>query len=244
MLWPGFAYSLSLDTSELVAAAFLLGALLAAPTTAVGGRPARCSPLAVLTRDTTAVVPFGRRRSPGPGGRRREEPATADDADAGRRRRPARRCSPGWQLLQRARFGSLPLTSSGDNNLSAPVRRAVDQLGDGAPAERRAEAFRLLSIIGLVALLGAAPAWCWPRARDPARCRAASPGSPPCAVVLVLNAYLWSGATAFMRAATEAGLLSILCSSGRRRPPAGRGRRRAWARLWLLTAVAQVGKLG
>jgi len=61
--------------------------------------------------------------------------------------------------------------------------------------------------------------------------------------VLLLNAYLWSGATAFMRAATEAGLLSVLllirvaprrllllCGSG-------------LGALWLLTAVAQITKL-
>ena len=64
------------------------------------------------------------------------------------------------------------------------------------------------------------------------------------AVVVVLNAYLWSGATAFMRAATEAGLLSILLVV-RRAPErlaavvgAGLGG------LWLLTTVAQVAKLG
>ena len=62
-------------------------------------------------------------------------------------------------------------------------------------------------------------------------------------VVLLLNAYLWSGATAFMRAATEAGLLSILLLV--RQAPvrllvlAGAG----LGGLWLLTAVAQLSKL-
>ena len=64
------------------------------------------------------------------------------------------------------------------------------------------------------------------------------------AVVLVLNAYLWSGATAFMRAASEAGLLSILLlvrsAPSRLLVAAGGG----LGALWLLTAIAQVGKLG
>src|SRR5690606_8107269 len=57
-LWPGFAYSLSMDTSELVASAFALGGLLAlrhrrwVPAALLFGA-------AVITRDTTAVVPAG-----------------------------------------------------------------------------------------------------------------------------------------------------------------------------------------
>jgi hypothetical protein len=59
----------------------------------------------------------------------------------------------------------------------------------------------------------------------------------------VLNAYLWSGATAFMRAATEAGLLSILlllrAAPTRLLTAAGIG----LGGLWLLTAAAQLGKV-
>src|SRR5690606_21819984 len=111
-----------------------------------------------------------------------------------------------WQLVQRARFGSLPLTSSGDNNLSAPLGGLVEQLTEVLPPGGGTEAFRLLSIVGLVALLvRAAVVW---------RSSKVEPGErlawvPAVLVVAVLNAYLWSGATAFMRAGTEAAMLSV-----------------------------------
>lgn len=262
-LWPGFAYSLSLDTSELVASTFVLGGLLAL-------RHRRWVPAAlllvaaVLTRDTTAVVPAGvalagawawvaARRSH-PGGEPAGDPDEAGDAarraDAGSRAALATAAvgaTPlvafsGWQLLQRARFGSLPLTSSGDNNLSAPLAGLAEQLPDLLPPDGGEAAFRLVCAAGLLALLGAA-GWCWRRSTAPLAERVA--WVPAVLVVLVLNAYLWSGATAFMRAATEAGLLStlVLLGTTRRRrllPLLGLG----LAGLWALTAVAQLSKLG
>lgn len=302
VLWPGFAYSLSLDTSELVASAFLLGGLLALRHRRwlLGGLLLTA---AVLTRDTTAGVPFGvavtgawlwwsTRRGPssvtlsgsvggapavahaapspvgvGPVLRRDEwvgrRPASmggvppsidsepGDPVQAGGRQ-------PGsdvnllvagglplmafaaWQLVQRSRFGSLPLTSSGDNNLSAPLTGLADQMGKLLPPSGGEEAFRLISVVGLVALVIAA-AWCWRRSAATLAERVA--WLPAVAVVVVLNAYLWSGATAFMRAATEVGLLStlLILGSPRRRllPLAGLG----LAGLWALTAVAQLSKL-
>ncbi|MBX3285061.1 MAG: hypothetical protein KF703_06935 [Actinobacteria bacterium] len=278
VLWPGFAYSLSLDTSELVASAFVLGGLLAL-------RHRRWAPAAalmvaaVLTRDTTAVVPFGaaaagawawwadRRSAEGPTGEaladrnvdagKPDRPVASGASDAGA---PTAGLAPSpsapvawmavgavplvafgaWQLLQRSRFGALPLTSSGDNNLSAPLGGLIDQLGSMLPPGGGDEAFRLLSILGLAALLGTA-AWCWRRSDAPLPERVA--WLPAVAVVVLLNAYLWSGATAFMRAATEAGLLSILVLLGSRKagllPLVATG----LGGLWLLTAVAQLSKL-
>ena len=242
-LWPGFAYSLSLDTSELVASAFVLGGLLAL-------RHRRCVPAAallvaaVLTRDTTAVVPFGVAAagawtwwSARRGGA--EHPTHDGIAWLAVGAVPLAGFG-AWQLLQRSRFGSLPLTSSGDNNLSAPLGGLVDQLGQLLPPGGGDELFRLLSAIGLVTLLAAA-AWAWRRSTAPLPERVA--WVPAVVVVLLLNAYLWSGATAFLRAATEAGLLSILVilgTSGRRLVPlTGLG----LGGLWLLTAVAQLSKL-
>lgn len=283
VLWPGFAYSLSLDTSELVASAFLLSGLLAL-------RHRRWVPgallltAAVLTRDTTAVVPFGvaatgawlwwsGRRSAPPvpeqtasaavvpsggdgsgaavdrpgavlGGTRGAHGSTEVDADTGGGLLLAGGLPlvafSAWQLLQRSRFGALPLTSSGDSNLSFPMAGLVDQLVASLPPDGADEAFRLISLAGLVLLIGAA-AWCWRGSVPPLAERVA--WVPAVLVVLVLNAYLWSGATAFMRAATEAGLLSTLLvlGSSRRRllPLAGVG----LAGLWALTAVAQLSKL-
>jgi hypothetical protein len=264
VLWPGFAYSLSLDTSELVASTFLLGGLLLLRR--------RQWPLAgmafaaaVITRDTTAVVPFGVLVA---GAwlflRARAEPTTTpagDDATAAAsaptvgRRTPEADLRIGlviagwtalfdfgiWQLVQRARFHQLPLTSSGDNNLSAPLGGLAKELGHVLPPSGGAEAFRLVSIVGLVALLAVAGA-VWQRSEAPLAERVA--WIPAVGVIVVLNAYLWSGATAFMRAATEAGLLSILVILGSKRERlvalAGVG----LGGLWLLTAASQVAKLG
>lgn len=299
-LWPGFAYSLSLDTSELVASTFLLGGLLAI-------RHHRWIPsaalltAAVLTRDTTAVVPAGlalagawtwwsirshdqpattTSKTPsasadhevdgievdgievdGAGGRDAHRPSAAPDGG----RSPAGFgllvagvvplvAFVAWQVIQRARFGELPLTSSGDNNLSFPLAGLVDQLGQALPPSGGDDLFRLVCIVGLVLLFGAA-GWVLadgrsaPASGDRLAVRRASWTTwiLAVAVVVVLNAYLWSGATAFMRAATEAGLLSTLVLLG------GRGRHAdrllalagiGLGALWLLTAGAQLAKLG
>jgi hypothetical protein len=235
VLWPGFAYSLSLDTSELMAAALLLGGLLALRHQRWVLTAALLT-AAVITRDTTTVVPFALVLAALVRRQHRTEQLVAGAVPLA--------AFAGWQLLQRARFGSLPLTSSGDNNLSAPLGGLVDQLGTLLPPSGGAEAFRLISVIGLVALLSAA-GWVLVRFRSrpflPDAEQIAWLGSV--AVVVVLNAYLWSGATAFMRAATEAGLLSILLlvrgPSQRLLAAAGIG----LGGLWLLTAVAQLGKV-
>ena len=240
-LWPGFAYSLSLDTSELVASAFLLGGLLAlrARRWIVA---ALALSAAVLTRDTTTVVPFGVLLAGSwaarPSGQ--DRPAGARTAAAGA---AALATFAGWQLVQRARFGQLPLTSSGDNNLSGPLAGLAHELGRALPPSSGEDAFRLACTTGLLGLL-AVSAWVLLRAR-PLRIDAETVSwAGATAVVVLLNAYLWSGATAFMRASTEAGLLSLLILL--------RGRDR-WALrlcsagvtgLWLLTVAAQLSKVG
>lgn len=271
VLWPGFAYSLSLDTSELVASAFLLGGLLAL-------RRRRWLPAtllltaAVLTRDTTAGVPFGVAVAGAwlwwtarPGARRAdpdEQRGADDQPDAiGPANVATTGAGPdrgtgapqllaggaalvmfgGWQLLQRNRFRSLPITSSGDNNLSGPLAGLADQLGKLLPPSGTDQVFRLLSVVGLVALLGAG-AWCWRRTTAPLAERMA--WVPAVAVVVVLNAFLWSGATAFMRAGTEAAILSLLLILGSAQRRLLAITAVGLAGLWLLTAVAQLSKLG
>lgn len=302
-LWPGFAYSLSLDTSELVASAFLLAGLLAL-------RRRRWLPAAaalaaaVLTRDTTAVVPFGLAvaavwawsQRPRPTPARRPDHVEAAAAESAQirceplaaesvqdRRLPGDGSAPVrgaagpdvlvgdpqapsaadhhrtggpalllvglvplvvfsvWQLVQRARFGALPLTSSGDNNLAAPFAGLVTELRRSVPPGSGAEAFRLLGAAGLVALIAAA-AWCWRSTTTPAAERIA--WLPAVLVVVMLNDYLWSGATAFARAATEAGLLSVLVILGSGRRTMLTVTAAGLAGLWLLTAASQVAKLG
>ncbi len=235
-LYPGFAYSQSLDTSELVAAAFLLAALLALRRKR-WGVAAIAFTLAVLTRDTTVVVPVG---------------IAAAAVWTGWRDRgtEAVRCFAAgvtpiavfaiWQVVQRVRFGAVPLTSSGDNNLTVPFGGLLHEVGRSFPPSGGTEAFRLLSAAVLLGVLAAAAV---------ALRGSAAPlvekvaWVPAVAVVALLNSYLWSGATAFMRAGTEAFLLSGLVLLGSRRrwtglvalPVVG---------LWLLTVAAQVGKAG
>lgn len=245
-LWPGFAYSLSLDTSELVAGAFVLGGLLAARhqrwTLGVFALTA-----AVLTRDTTAVVPFGFAAA-GAWTFLREPRASG----RGRTSEPSGAVGPlvvgvvplvvfgVWQLVQRARFGALPLTSSGDNNLSAPFGGLVENLGDLVPPDGGEAAFRLLFVLGMLALLGLG-AWCWRSTTAPLGERLA--WVPAAAVVVVLNAYLWSGATAFMRAGTELGLLTTALVLGTATPLPRRLLAAGAGAGWALTAVAQLSKL-
>ncbi|MGI8756199.1 MAG: hypothetical protein ACR2MB_10135 [Acidimicrobiales bacterium] len=300
VLWPGFAYSLSLDTSELVASAFLLGGLLAIRHRrwAVA---AIALTAAVLTRDTTAVVPFGiavagtwtwwrlahrpfdaRPSHPARDAGHPLDPSAEDRADgrtdtmaatpsegpaAGEAAAEKRAADPvgrqegaavlavcalalvafaGWQLVQRARFGALPLTSSGDNNLTAPLSGLARELGHDLPPGSGEEAFRLLCILGLAALVATA-GYCWRRTSVPATERVAWLFAV--AVAGLLNAYLWSGTTAFARATTEAGLLSILVILGSSRSTRDRERLMPLVALglggfWLLTAGVQVAKLG
>jgi hypothetical protein len=278
VLWPGFAFSLSLDTSELVASAFALSGLLA-----IRHRRWELGALAlsaaVLTRDTTAVIPAGvaaagawewwsaarARRMPASPVPASAVPAGAVSASAVPAREgaahPERRArsdgsrlldaglSPlvvfaGWQLVQRSRFGALPLTSSGDNNLAGPLTGLFELIGDSLPPDSGEAAYRLLFAAGLVGLLAAA-AWCWRRSTAPLAERLA--WLPAVAVVVLLNAYLWSGATAFGRAATEAGILSIAVLLGARTARSDRILAVAGlglGGLWVLTAVAQFTKLG
>lgn len=306
VLWPGFAYSLSLDTSELVASAFLLGGILALRHRRWAAAAALLV-AAVLTRDTTTAVVFGlglgalwwwlvpsgslRNRTVAWAGPARPHdllnplgPATESSEGFGVGRandtvmpgsgavcgwgtdgtalpkgqlvevvdppsaRPvvlvtavALAAFGGWQLLQRSRFGALPLTSSGDNNLAGPLVGLFDQLGTLLPPSGGEEGFRLLCIVALVALLAAA-VWAWNRSA--ASWPELVAFVPAVGVVLLLNAYLWSGATAFVRASTEAGLLAIVILLGapghRTLPLVGL----ALTGMWALTALAQLSKLG
>lgn len=252
VLWPGFAYSLSLDTSELMAGALLLGGLLALrhQRWVVTGALLTA---AVLTRDTTTVVPFAvalaggiawlRTRSSGatePGATEPGNRAGLPQLLAGA---VALVAFGGWQLLQRSRFGALPLTSSGDNNLSAPLGGFVEQFAKVIVPSDSAEALRLVSMVGLLALIAAA-AWSVARAKAIAPTAEQLAWAGAVAVVLLLNAYLWSGATAFLRASTEAGLLSILLllefAAVRLRTLVAIG----LAALWAGTGLAQLTKLG
>lgn len=232
-LYPGYAYTLTLDTSELLAGALLLGGLHA-------GRQQRWWPaagllaLAVLARDTTVAIPAGlvaggalllARRRPGGLG-----PLLAGAAGVV--------VFAGWQALQRARFGAWPFAQSRKNNLSGPFVGLARELGSDLPPHGAAAAFRLVSLVVLLGVILAA-GWALRGATIPFVERVA--WIPAVVVVVTLNAFLWSGATAFMRAASESYVMSALVLLGNRAryasyvavPVAG---------LWVLTIGSQLAK--
>jgi hypothetical protein len=232
-LYPGYAYTLTLDTSELLAGALLLGGLYA-------GRRQRwvlaavMLSAAVLSRDTTVAIPAGlaaggaylllKRRGEGQG------PLLAGAS--------ALVVFAGWQLLQRVRFGAWPFVQSRKNNLSGPLVGLAKELGKDVPPHGGAAAFRLLSMVILLAVM-VTGALAMRGTTIPLVERVA--WIPAVVVVLTLNAFLWSGATAFMRAGSEGYLLSILVILGNRArfaiyvaPPV--------LILWLLTVGSQLAK--
>lgn len=240
-LWPGFAYSLSLDTAELVSGAFLLGGLLAVSGTRPGGSMGRVElarrgwlgaallSAAVLSRDTAVVAAVG----------------LAIGA-AWSRRRPALLAGSvavavfiGWQLLTWARFGALPLTASAGNNITAPLVEMLRAFRAVVPPHGSTGALRLVSLLTVLALI-VVPA-------IELRRSAAGLGEKVSwafgvLVVLLLAAPVWAGATSFMRGATEMGLFAMLILLGSRHRPASLTLA-VPAVLWVITVAAQLTKL-
>jgi len=231
-LYPGYAFTLTLDTSELLAGALVLGGLYA-------GRRSKWAlagglfVLAVLARDTAASIPAGIaaggawqlvRRRPG------AAPLLAGGAGI--------LAFAGWEALQRARFHAWPFVQSRKNNLSGPFAGLAKELSKDLPPHSGAAAFRLLSIIVLIGVIVAAAA-ALRGTTIPFVERVA--WLPAITVVVTLNAYLYSGATAFMRAGSESFLMSALVLLGHRAryasfvavPVVG---------LWALTVGSQLAK--
>src|SRR6185437_1082829 len=119
----------------------------------------------------------------------------------------------GWQVLQRVRFHAWPFVQSRKNNLSGPFSGLAHELSKDLPPHGGAAAFRLLSIVILLAVL-VIGALAMRGTTIPFAERVA--WVPAVVVVLTLNAFLWSGATAFMRAGTEGYLMSALVLIGHR----------------------------
>jgi hypothetical protein len=232
-LYPGYAYTLTLDTSELLAGALVLGGLYA-------GRRQRwvCAAplfsLAVLARDTAAAIPAGiaagglylliRRRRDGTG------PLLAGVA--------ALIVFVAWQAIQRVRFHAWPFVQSRKNNLAGPFRGLAHELSKDLPPHGGAAAFRLLSLVILLGVIVVA-VLVMRGTTIPLVERVA--WIPAVVVVATLNAFLWSGATAFMRAGTEGYVMSALVVLGNRAryalylaPPV--------LLLWVLTVGSQLSK--
>jgi hypothetical protein len=236
-LYPGYAFTLTLDTSELLAGALVLAGLYA-------GRRGRWLPaaalfaLAVLARDTAVAIPAG--------------VAAGALIQLAWRRQTSWRAGLGaftagaigvivfgaWQVVQRVRFSEWPFVQSRKNNLAGPFTGLFHELGNDIPPHGGAAAFRLVSILVLVGVIVLAA--CALRTTTiPFVERIA--WIPATVVVITLNAFLWSGATAFMRAGTESYVMSALVLIGHR------SRYALYAAgpvliLWLLTVGSQLSK--
>lgn len=235
-LWPGFAYSISLDTAELLASAFLLGALLMARRR----HAVWCAVLmvlAILTRDTVVVAIAGvgcvslwRRLRAAVSIDARASSALIGSVVV------AAGAFIGWQLTVWARFGRLPLASSADVNLQFPLVAAAEA------AHRMTGSLQLLdplSLLTLVAVIASATA---------VLRRSLASGTEKLgflfsvALVLMLSAYPWSGATSFMRASTELGVLGTIILLGTRSRAADTALG-GIATVWLVTMVSQILKI-
>jgi hypothetical protein len=203
-LYPGFVYSLGFDLGEIVAAVFVLATLIAVRRGRIG-LAIVAAVAAVLTRETTAVVPLGFLVAGAwPWWR---HPAVTD-----RRAALAVGITPlvvlaGWQLWLRETWGSLPLTDSGDKNVKLPFAGWIDQIDKFVPPTSRADLYRdLLLGFLFVVLIGAAIAFTASTARRHEKIALVF------AVLLLplLSGAVWGGATSFMRASTEAYLLAVV----------------------------------
>ncbi len=196
--FPGFVYTLGFDLAELTAVALLALGMLAA-------RRSRWLPAAafwsgaVLTRETAAVLPLAA--------------AAVLAVDVLRRRTLDRGLALAaggpllvllvWQLSLGQVFGELPVLSSGEKNIGLPLQGLLESAGKFAPTSTDG-LFRLISLAGLLALLGIALAC----VRQSAATRVEKTALVLAAAVLsTLSPFVWAGATSFMRAAAELGLL-------------------------------------
>ena len=241
VLWPGFAYTLSFDLAELVASAFAVGGLLAAARQR-WLLAASLLVAATLTRETALIYAAAL----GLAGVLHSWNGASTPLRAARPRVVVGAVALGafvaWQLFIWGRFGDLAVGSSGgSNNLGAPFAGLGAELGRSIPPGGGEELYRLGCIGGLLVLLAVAAA-CWRRTGAPLEVRLA--WIPATVLVLLLNDYQWSGATAFLRGATEAGILSTLVVLGGSARATRVVMGTALAVVWVASAAAQVAKLG
>ena len=214
-MYPGFVYSIGFDLAEVLAGAFLLAGLLFARRRRWVATAVFLS-FAVLTRETTAIVPISlglawlwdRRQAVstriGPISRGRLMAGIVPLAIA-----------VGWQLDVRARWGQFPLASSGDKNLRFPFAGLADTFGKMLPPSSGAEAFRWLSLGFVVGVLGLGFAAIRRSTAESHEKIALVAGT---ILLTLLSPFIWGGATSFMRATTESCLLAILIILGAPRP--------------------------
>lgn len=204
-LAPGFAVTLAADLNELVAMAFATGGLLAVRRRHWSA--AALFTLAVLTRETTLLIPIGlgvawviEHR---PGSRRREVPMAAFVV-------------PGivlvaWQRFLQGRWDAdAPAESGASFNLAGPFRGLVDGVGDNLRADTTTGRINVVLTVAVLAfLLGAVIALR----------RSEVPFHEKVAFVVALVAaslYSWHVHEGFLRAVIELWCLAVIVLLGRR----------------------------
>ncbi len=211
--YPGFIITLSLDLTEIVASALVLAGLWALSRQRYVVASAALS-VATLTRETTAVVALGILAA--------GLMAMVNDRRDGRPPWPS--LVPGvvamtvlvaWQALLFRRYGTVPLSSSGTNNVTAPFAGFLSEAGGIFPPTSSQALFRLLSLGFLLAVA----LWAGISLRSssaPLHEKVAWVGAA--LLPIFLSGVVWAGATGFLRATTELYLMSVLVVVGRREP--------------------------
>ena len=133
-LYPGFVYSLGFDTSEVVAATFMISALLALRRERIA-LAAVAATAAVLTRETTLILPMALVFAGAwPWWRRPDRTDRRTALIAG--------LVPigvfvGWETLLRWSWGTFALTDSGNHNVGFPFSGLVNQVDRFFPPTSR-----------------------------------------------------------------------------------------------------------
>jgi hypothetical protein len=226
-LVPGGAVALTRDTSELCAAAGVLGALLLLrQRRVVPAAIVMC--LAVLARETTLVIPLGIFAAEGVHLLRRRRPDWARVGAAA----VATAVFAGWQLFCWRRWGTAPLLS-GAGAAGSPVvgflRTAVSDLREATPE-------RWLDVGGMAFLAAFAAGGGWAIRRTSAPSNERWAFAAAVLIMVLLNPVQWTSHTGYLRATIELSMLGGLVLIGRRRPWAD-GLVLGSAGIWLAAAV-------
>jgi hypothetical protein len=235
--YPGFVYSLSFDLTEIVATACVLAGLLAL-------RKARYSAaaialvLAVLSRETTVLVPIGVLLA-WMWDRWRNAPIPQRMADA--RAVTCALIALGafvlWQGWLWHVWGTVPVTASTEENVRVPLEGLARSLPAFVPSDARS-LFRSASALLLVGI-GILTTYRWRDSHAPLSERLAF--LLAVAVLLMQSEHSWPDAASFLRVGTEYWVLGILTLLG------VEARGALWllplptGLIWIATAMGRIG---
>jgi hypothetical protein len=210
-LYPGFVYSLGFDLTEIVASACLVGALVCLRRRLTIAAIV-LSTYAVFTRETAAVLPAALVLA-WCWARVRRHPATPDDRAQLLVGAVPLAAAAVLQLALRQQWGKFPLQDSSDTNVVAPLSGFFKAFSFFFPPSNGGDLFRDASLALLVFVVVAA-AVAVPRSRAAVYEKLAFVFGV--IVATLPNQYIWTGATSFMRAATEAYVFAVVVLLGSR----------------------------